>query len=297
MSIPALNWVFRGAAPGLLRGAERHVLTCLADHATDDMIAWPGVHTIAAETGLSARSVQRALRALESAGYIGVDGPRGGGRASTRYRLIVIHISHMGDDTVSPQGRHGVTPGVTQRHPRGDTMSPEPPPTPHISINQPPGARGRAGGGGGGGLDDDHHDESALVWEDEVAGHRSAIIEAMRDLPTPLAQDVIDEVAGAIRAGVVIGNVRNYVSTLGDAARGGTLRDDRRRAVREARSRRDEISNGVRAANARGERAANERADQARADATAEVERRKSVGQAIPGHLLRAAGGLKSSSP
>lgn len=147
MSIPALNWVFRGAAPGLLRGATRHVLTCLADHATDDMIAWPGVHTIAKETGLAARSVQRALRALESGGYIKAVGARVGGRGATRYRLIVIHISQTGDDTVSSQGRHGVIPGATQRHPRGDMASPEPPPTRQISIIEPPGAHGRAGGG------------------------------------------------------------------------------------------------------------------------------------------------------
>lgn len=58
-------------AAGLqLRGAPRAVFDALVLHAARDAAAWPSVSTLARETGYCARSVQRALRALEGEGLV-----------------------------------------------------------------------------------------------------------------------------------------------------------------------------------------------------------------------------------
>lgn len=48
----------------------------LTTYVNGDMLAWPGRHTLAADTSLSVRSVDRALAALEDAGFLDVYPPK-----------------------------------------------------------------------------------------------------------------------------------------------------------------------------------------------------------------------------
>ncbi len=73
-----------GVAP-----TARHVALTLSLHMSErGDSAWPAVATLAAETGLSERGVQKALRMLEAAGWIEVV-LGGGRRRSSRYRAAV----------------------------------------------------------------------------------------------------------------------------------------------------------------------------------------------------------------
>lgn len=60
-------------APENLSSTQRHVLLVLANYVNDETrTAYPSVDRLARQTGLSARAVQLALRALEAQGIIGV---------------------------------------------------------------------------------------------------------------------------------------------------------------------------------------------------------------------------------
>ncbi len=70
MSYEATRYVYdlRGITP-----PQRAVLVRLADHANDDGKAWPSIRSLAATTSLSLRTVQRALRDLETLGFIRIN--------------------------------------------------------------------------------------------------------------------------------------------------------------------------------------------------------------------------------
>src|SRR5260221_8798947 len=101
--------------------ANARVLTALRSHADKTGRAYPRVETLAEETGLSVRTVQRALRRLAAAGLIKIE--LGGRYRSSNVYEIVGH--GYGVTTLSPQGADGVTDrshgvtgvthGVTQR--------------------------------------------------------------------------------------------------------------------------------------------------------------------------------------
>ena len=74
-----------------------------------ERMAYPSVARLGRDALCSARTVQRALRRLESAGLVECL-TRVGGRATGRYLVL---------------GRHDVTRGVTLCHPWGDRESPE----------------------------------------------------------------------------------------------------------------------------------------------------------------------------
>jgi hypothetical protein len=102
------------------RGAARMLLVVLAEHTNGrrgDGVAWPSIGRLAEETGLSRRSVFRALAELEALGEITVVVRGGGRRGSNRYRLTLPR-----GDRTSPGD--AVSSGVTSRHLGGDTASP-----------------------------------------------------------------------------------------------------------------------------------------------------------------------------
>lgn len=78
MSVQALSWVLENSESRL---ADRHVLISIANHAERDGTgAWPSVATIAHESRLSDRQVQRSIVDLEALGELFVErnaGPRG----------------------------------------------------------------------------------------------------------------------------------------------------------------------------------------------------------------------------
>jgi len=75
------------------------VLLKLADNANDKGVAWPKVETIAADTGLSRRSVYRALDWLEDAGIV----TRNRGRNEVYYEISKCHTDTSTSANVTPQ--------------------------------------------------------------------------------------------------------------------------------------------------------------------------------------------------
>jgi hypothetical protein len=103
----ALGWAKAQRAPSVIAKA---VLVCLADYADQEHKAWPSVPVIAAEVQVSERTVQRALRLLETDGLIETLpwDRKDGGRTANRYLLAIPP-----GDRLSPAPRQDVTPPVT----------------------------------------------------------------------------------------------------------------------------------------------------------------------------------------
>lgn len=75
MSIAAMTWALNHA-PAYLKPPERFVMVAFADYVgTEVPDAWPSVATLSRKTGLSRRTVQRALRTLQAARIISPAGP------------------------------------------------------------------------------------------------------------------------------------------------------------------------------------------------------------------------------
>lgn len=125
-----MSVVMRDAVKALklkLGPSARAVLYRLADYYNDNVaLAWPSVHTLARETELSERTVQRALhQCLEPAGLVRAEAYRRGGHArATRWSL------HFGvlDGVPSDAFQKGDTDRlrVTACPNYGDTVTPEP---------------------------------------------------------------------------------------------------------------------------------------------------------------------------
>src|SRR5262245_27918433 len=102
MSIVALRWA-REPRPGL-GGSATAVLRDLADRANDTGVCWPSVSTIGADTSLSRRTVQRALRRLEAENLLRVH------QITGRSSRIVLAVAVQADDEPASERRRG---GVT----------------------------------------------------------------------------------------------------------------------------------------------------------------------------------------
>lgn len=102
MSIKLMNqaWEVKGLDP-----TAKLVLMCLADHANeDDRTCWPAMATIARKCDVSARTVQRHMRALEERGLIALRKQRQGD--SNLYFIL----PSMADGTERGDKLTGVTP-------------------------------------------------------------------------------------------------------------------------------------------------------------------------------------------
>ena len=130
-----------------LASTPKLVAIALADIADDDGYCWPSVRHLTckingqdsdASGGVSERTVQRAIRALESLGLLEIETQvrRDGSQSSNRYRLKITGGYRGGEGVTNCQG--GVTPmtspPMTPVTGVGDTaMSPLEPPTTHHS--------------------------------------------------------------------------------------------------------------------------------------------------------------------
>lgn len=90
----------------------RAVLVKLADNANDDGQAFPSVETIARETELSERAVQKALRALEQLGLL---------NATKRPRRTTLYTLHVGAVPTTNKGASDAPIGAVKGAP-GDTV-------------------------------------------------------------------------------------------------------------------------------------------------------------------------------
>ena len=106
-----------------LRPSERLVALALEQYMNGaSLTARPSVSTLALASGLSNRTVQRALSELVRNRWLEEAAPASQ-HLATSYRAL------LRGDMVTPLEQPGVTPcppGVTNATPRGDTMSPEP---------------------------------------------------------------------------------------------------------------------------------------------------------------------------
>lgn len=107
MSNDALSWAFnlQGISP-----TDKHVLLNLADFADEVGSCYPSRKTIARRTGLSTRTVERALESLQTQGLLAASARHQSGRQTTnRYHLHVgTQLSTEGDTVTTPPrgGRH-----------------------------------------------------------------------------------------------------------------------------------------------------------------------------------------------
>lgn len=95
-----------------LEPTDKLVILALADCANDEGLCWPSIATVARKSGVSERSVQRAIRKAEGAGILTRTEVKGKG---CKY---VLHPRHtVTPDTQSPP---------TECHHTPDTVSPKP---------------------------------------------------------------------------------------------------------------------------------------------------------------------------
>lgn len=95
---------------------EKLVLAILADHANKDAVCWPSVATIARESSLSLRQVQKCLNSLQKASLLHRDFRSG---HSTKYYLK-IPLSNMRGSKEQPLSNKHLSPSIV--HPRPRTM-------------------------------------------------------------------------------------------------------------------------------------------------------------------------------
>lgn len=214
-------------------------MLALAESASMEGICWPSKRTIALMTGMSARSVQRHLGSIESKGFIRKErreDQRTGRQTSNRYELCFpvegVNLSHWGRTTHLSRGRqvdsgtgsHPVSPVQQQRNlPKGQLL---------------PGTQAKAVVVVAEQNDSQPRQQplhelippTSLSTDDQ----REAI-DLIRNTPLELAQQVLDEIEGGLRAKRVE-NWRGLLHTL--ITRGFT--PNRCRAIEGERRRRAE---------------------------------------------------------
>jgi hypothetical protein len=137
MSIQAMTWAFKQRH--IADPMQRYVLLCLANYAGEEGCnAFPSVARLGRDSGLSERTIQRALHALEEGGVI----KRGNQEVAAAYikdegkRPTVYDLIFRTGVTQSPvvsDGCQTVKAPVTDSHRTGVTQSPNPSEIRHIT--------------------------------------------------------------------------------------------------------------------------------------------------------------------
>ena len=206
-----MTWAWRQPLPSTMR----FVLLALADAADENGACWPSVSTIAERCAVSTRTVQRALRDLIKADLVQSD-PRHRGDGSTTSNRYVLRLG--GGDTASgapvmdvTEGCHGCRGGhdmdVTPRTTNRTVIDPSPPPS--AAAPEP------ATSGG---------DLRKLIFPSKFAA--AECVEAAHRLnrfPTPLAQQILDELNGRMQRGEIKTTALAYLGGLISRARAGTF--------------------------------------------------------------------------
>ena len=207
---------------------SKFVLVVLADAANGEDVCWPRIATIAMKTGLSKRSVQRALRVLARRELITIEQRHrpDGSRSSNLYRLHLVR-----GDSASPPPDHRDT---TSRHrvqgaPDCSVMSG----TTRRTTNEPPllqSVEDKPAADRGGG------NASDLFYPRELLPEERAEAERMvAGVPVPLAQQVLDELTGIIADGAIRASPLGCLRTLVRRAQAGGFTPERSPRVARAR--------------------------------------------------------------
>jgi hypothetical protein len=107
-----------------IKSGPKFILCLLADTSRDDARAWPSVGTLAADSGMSERAVQAALRVLESGGLIS------GERAPGKVTVWTLHLPDLGPA--------GAGPGVNGHPFTPAESAPQTPDAPPQNPHHPP---------------------------------------------------------------------------------------------------------------------------------------------------------------
>jgi hypothetical protein len=181
---------------------EKLVMLAIAKHADEGGKSWPKVKTIAGFCGIAPRTVQRQLKKFEQAGLLAIQEEYrpDGGQTSNRYVITLPAVQSM-----LPSDR-AVTGGVSPKSPppqaaacRGgdDTaVTPQELPTePKKGIQQP--------------TTNDLRYPAKLE-----AGDRMWINNVLQDVPSQDAQQLLDELAAALKAGRIRGRSSKWFNGL-----------------------------------------------------------------------------------
>lgn len=106
--------------------AKKFVLVKLADNANDDGVCWPSYDHIAEMCEMSRRTVIRHIADLEKMGLISIRTRKG---SEGRNKSNFYQLNFNGDNLTPPSDKQGKSV-VTNDHPDGDRMTPEP-------VNEP----------------------------------------------------------------------------------------------------------------------------------------------------------------
>ena len=109
LSVQAISWVVEHSQT---KANPFIVLLMIANHAhSDGTGAWPSIETLARESRLSERTVQRAIRRLEKTGELEVE-RSDGGRKSNYYcvKMSGVKVTPQGCKVLSPQRCQALTP-------------------------------------------------------------------------------------------------------------------------------------------------------------------------------------------
>lgn len=207
----------------------KFVLVVLADVANGEGACWPRVATIAGKTGLSKRSIQRALRLLTQRDLITIEQRHrpDGSRSSNRYRL---HLDRGVSASPPPDYRDTTSRHRVQGAPDCSVMSG----TTRRTDNEPPPLIQQVaeeltvdrGGGGASGL----FYLGELLPEERAEAERMVAV-----VPGPLAQQVLDEWAGIIADGAIRASPLGCLRTLIRRAQAGSFTPERAPRVARAR--------------------------------------------------------------
>jgi Helix-turn-helix domain len=264
MSIAAMNWVWRQALPP----TPKLVLMSLADAADDQGACWPSVATIACKCCVSTRTVRRIMQDLVAANLLSRESRLRHDRSHSSNRYV---LPLGGGDKLSGGTDVGVsTPGHlrqegtdTRVSPRTTKESKRKPPQPQASVPTAPARettgvvsdntsgdtapKGVVSDNSGG----DDPDRDWFEYPKELSEPER--VEARRKLaalPDDLAQQLLDELAGRMKAGAVRVAPLAYLRGLIQRARAGDFTPEAALEVADARQRRRSVEAALRQAEA-----------------------------------------------
>lgn len=205
--------------------SRKIVLLVLCHLADEHGFSFPSVDTIAKRAGVKRRQCQRLLRELEHEGLVSVVGNASGGARSRDYRVDLLALrKRAADDTgvklspvscvtplpVSPKRRPPVV-GVTRT--TSHTHQPDPPLPDEPAIAA--------------------IDWSFLPQLDEE--QRSVVVRLLNGVDQASHQDLVDELAGALRASAIRGPWGGWFAAVAAKARTGGFTPHHALAVRKER--------------------------------------------------------------
>ena len=213
-----------------LPATKKLVLLALCDWANDAGFCFPSMATVARRTCISKRQCQRLMGELVTEGMITVVGNQQGGKGSRRYQINLVslreHAAGGAGDKLSPVESMSPHP-VTAARKTDDAGVIR---TTMDRQSYPPLPRQPA---------------QTLDWmylSQFSTTERVVVVDLLRGLDASQHQDVIDELAGALRSKAIKGQWPAWLRGLVQRARGGAfipshalgIQRDRQRVAREA---------------------------------------------------------------